>query len=61
VTIPTKHVLVVAIILLLILELLTLVDSAAGNTISESAWQLPPVGVFAAGFLCGHFFWQRKV
>jgi hypothetical protein len=60
VTIPTKHVLAVVIVGLLVIELLTLIDSAPGNTISETVWRLPTVGVFAAGFLCGHFFWQRS-
>lgn len=58
-SVPTGRVLAVAIIGLLLIELLTLVDSTPGNTISEVAWRLPTVGVFAAGFLCGHFFWQK--
>jgi hypothetical protein len=58
--VPIKPLLVTVVVLLLIIETLTLIDSAPHNTISEVIWGLPPIGVFASGVLCGHFFWQRS-
>ena len=43
-------------------ELYTLANKCPGDTISEIVWTAThrrPIVPFAAGVLCGHFFWQR--
>lgn len=43
-------------------ELVTLANDSDGDTISEIVWEATtqrPIVPFAAGVLCGHFFWQR--
>jgi len=43
-------------------ELYTLSNECEGDTISEIVWTATakrPLLPFAAGVLCGHFFWQR--
>lgn len=47
---------------LLIYELVALRNECEGDTISEIVWAATtkrPLVPFAAGLLCGHFFWQR--
>jgi hypothetical protein len=47
---------------LVIYELVTLANEHDGDTISEIIWDATtqrPLVPFAAGVLCGHFFWQK--
>ena len=47
---------------LLVYEFVALRNECEGDTISEIVWTAAserPVVPFAAGVLCGHFFWQR--
>lgn len=47
---------------LLVYECLALRNECEGDTISEIVWAATtkrPIVPFAAGLLCGHFFWQR--
>jgi hypothetical protein len=46
---------------LLALETSALRNDEDGDTISETMWTLSkrPFVPFAAGMLCGHFFWQK--
>jgi hypothetical protein len=47
---------------LLVYEAVAILNPAPGDTISEIFWRLSeyPLVPFAFGFLCGHFFWQRR-
>ena len=48
---------------LVIYEWVALRNECDGDTISEIVWTAAterPIVPFAAGVLCGHFFWQRK-
>ena len=61
-TVPTGKIVVAIVIGLFLVEMATIVDSAPGNTISEVVWHViagRPFVPFLAGFLCGHFFWQK--
>jgi hypothetical protein len=43
-------------------ELWTILNNTPGDTLSESVWRIStarPLVPFVAGFLCGHFFFQR--
>lgn len=53
---------VVAIAGLLVYEVYTLVNKTPGDTLSEAVWSVAehPLVPFLAGFVCGHFFWQRR-
>lgn len=47
---------------LVVYEFVTLSNDRPGDTISEIVWKAAahrPLVPFAAGLLCGHFFWQR--
>jgi hypothetical protein len=47
---------------MLIYEYVALRNTCEGDTISEIIWAATtkrPLVPFAAGLLCGHFFWQR--
>lgn len=47
---------------LVVYEIVTLRNKCDGDTISEIVWAATakrPIVPFAAGVLCGHFFWQR--
>jgi hypothetical protein len=47
---------------LLVYEAVALANECEGDTISEIMWTATtkrPLVPFAAGLLCGHFFWQR--
>ena len=50
-----------AIFALLAYEVWTVMNSAPGDTLSEAVWKYGqhPMVAFAAGVICGHFFWQR--
>lgn len=42
-------------------ETWTLINKVPNDTLSEAVWLVAakrPLIPFAAGFLCGHFFWQ---
>jgi hypothetical protein len=43
-------------------EALALANRQTGDTISERVWRASeyPLVPFAAGLVCGHFFWQRS-
>lgn len=48
---------------LVVYELVTLSNEHPGDTISEIMWEATarrPLVPFAAGLLCGHFFWQQS-
>lgn len=48
---------------LLVYEAAALANECEGDTISEIVWAAAtrrPIVPFAAGVLCGHFFWQRS-
>ena len=47
---------------LIALETSALRNREDGDTISETMWDWSkrPLVPFAAGFICGHFFWQRE-
>lgn len=48
---------------LLVYEYFALRNECEGDTISEIVWTATterPIVPFAAGVLCGHFFWQKK-
>ena len=50
-----------AVVALLGYELWTLINKTEHDTISERIWRVSmkrPLVPFAAGLLCGHFFWQ---
>lgn len=47
---------------LVVYEFVALRNECEGDTISEIVWTSTterPIVPFAAGVLCGHFFWQR--
>lgn len=47
---------------LLVYEAAALATECEGDTISEMVWAATtkrPLVPFAAGLVCGHFFWQR--
>ena len=47
---------------LVLYEGLALANDCEGDTVSEIVWAATtkrPIVPFAAGVLCGHFFWQR--
>ena len=49
---------------LVVYEWVTLRNECEGDTISEIVWAATarrPLVPFAAGVLCGHFFWHREV
>jgi hypothetical protein len=48
---------------LLVYEFVALRNECDGDTISEIVWTATterPIVPFAAGVVCGHFFWQRR-
>lgn len=48
---------------LLVYEWIALRNECEGDTVSEIVWSTTtrrPIVPFAAGVLCGHFFWQRS-
>ncbi len=50
-----------AAVALLAYEVWTLINKTPNDTISERIWNVSmhrPLVPFAAGLLCGHFFWQ---
>jgi hypothetical protein len=53
---------VIAIVGLLAYEAYTLANKVPGDTLSEAVWAVSghPLIPFLAGFVCGHFFWQRR-
>ena len=49
---------------LVVYELIALRNDCEGDTISEIVWHATterPIVPFAAGVLCGHFFWWRPL
>lgn len=53
---------IIAIVGLLIYEGYTLFNNTPGDTLSEAVWNISqfPLVPFLAGFVCGHFFWQKR-
>ena len=48
---------------LVVYEAVAMATECEGDTISEIMWAATtkrPLVPFAAGLLCGHFFWQRS-
>lgn len=48
---------------LIVYEWIALRNECAGDTVSELVWSATlrrPIVPFAAGVLCGHFFWQQN-
>ncbi len=59
-----RLVLVVATAALLIYEVWSLLNATPGDTLSQGVWSFVdafPVLLFVAGFLCGHWFWPRRI
>lgn len=52
----------IAVVGLLGYEAYTLMNAVPGDTLSEAVWEWSrhPLLPFLAGFLMGHFFWQRR-
>lgn len=47
---------------LVVYETIAVANDCAGDSVSEIVWSATtrrPIVPFAAGVLCGHFFWQR--
>lgn len=57
----TQIALVVILTLALSWEVWTLANGVAGDTLSEAVWEASrrPLVPFLAGFLMGHWFWQK--
>lgn len=57
-----KRIFLLIVAALLAYELVAIVNSHTGDTISEIVWTASsrPLLPFALGFVAGHFFWQRS-
>ena len=59
-----KAIWLVAFLTFLGYEIYTLTSKEKGDTLSEVVWEITdhaaPICTFAAGVVCGHWFWPRK-